>query len=78
MTENTNQPDEDVQVPEEEALDTEAIIVAESDEAAPSFDLEQEGNILTLPLLPLRGTVVFPLTVVPARRRPASLAAADR
>src|SRR5829696_871679 len=65
MTENTNHPEQDVQVPEEEAPESETVIIAESEDAAPSFDVEQEGNILTLPLLPLRGTVVFPLTVVP-------------
>ena len=78
MTENTNQPEQDVQVPEEEAPESETIIIAEADEAAPSFDLEQEGNILTLPVLPLRGTVVFPLTVVPlAAAQPRSLRLID-
>ena len=64
MTDNTNQPEQDIQIPEE-APETADTLITESDEAAPSVDLEQEGDILTLPLLPLRGTVVFPLTVVP-------------
>ncbi len=78
MTENTNQPEQDVQVPEDEAPETEAAVVAESAAATPNYDLEQEGDILTLPLLPLRGTVVFPLTVVPlAAAQPRSLRLID-
>src|SRR3954471_17277203 len=38
----------------------------------------QEGEILELPVLPLRGTVVFPLTVVPlAAAQPRSLRLID-
>ena len=49
MTENTNQPEQDAQVPEAEApeIETETTSVAESDEATAGIDLEQEGDILT-------------------------------
>ncbi|MFM9105539.1 MAG: endopeptidase La, partial [Chloroflexota bacterium] len=38
---------------------------AEAESDADEAGAEQEPDILTMPILPLRGTVVFPLTVVP-------------
>ena len=57
----------------------------ELDVAAPEEAVDETAapqltdDILTLPILPLRGTVVFPLTVVPlAAAQPRSLRLIDR
>ncbi|MER3486643.1 MAG: endopeptidase La, partial [Chloroflexota bacterium] len=66
--------------PEDEAVGTEHETTepAQQKIAAEQQTPETGGEILTLPILPLRGTVVFPLTVVPlAAAQPRSLRLID-
>ncbi len=72
--------DQDREWPDEENVGTEHEM-AESEQqevAAEQQAQETGGEILTLPILPLRGPVVFPLTVVPlAAAQPRSLRLID-
>jgi ATP-dependent Lon protease len=76
------EPNEAVNAPEP-AVDAEAIALpgqmdAPTDEGVTDATEDDAPEILTLPVLPLRGTVVFPLTVVPlAAAQPRSLRLID-
>lgn len=62
MSDNNNQEIRDQEPEENVSPETEVVPAAESQEVSTTSGGDE---IQTLPLLPLRGTVVFPLTVVP-------------
>src|SRR5688572_22341568 len=70
MNDDTKKRDDSVEETAERPVD-ESIMVQEPEEimtpneTIETFDGGQEPSIVTIPILPLRGTVVFPHTVVP-------------
>ena len=73
----------DEEIADQSGSDTEAIASVEADAGDAENDeslavADEDSTILTIPILPLRGTVVFPLTVVPlAAAQPRSLRLID-
>src|SRR6476661_6137521 len=79
---NTLEPEAPEQPNQEEAIPMGAAMDAGAENAAAPIENQsgegEESNIVTIPILPLRGTVVFPLTVVPlAAAQPRSLRLID-
>lgn len=88
---NEQRMSDDIQMNEQLSTEAEGAVVAQSDEeattsgsaaegavASPETEGGEEPSVLELPILPLRGTVVFPLTVVPlAAAQPRSLRLID-
>ncbi|HYP59179.1 MAG TPA: LON peptidase substrate-binding domain-containing protein, partial [Thermomicrobiales bacterium] len=79
---NTIEPEAPEQPNQEEAIPMGAAMDAGAENAAAPIENQsgegEESNIVTIPILPLRGTVVFPLTVVPlAAAQPRSLRLID-
>ncbi len=77
-TDEQEQPSTSIDEPSvaEDAPDADLIEIEANAEA--TEDGDTEPNIITIPILPLRGTVVFPLTVVPlAAAQPRSLRLID-